>query len=262
MHFLISFKMGQITMREALILSKDVTNYDSVGLMNTNMRSGLLSFNDPDFWVKYEKYYGEEVRNFIMVEQNSDGIDFGRKVIFRKNISKDLAILIFTINDINDIKLDYLLDRATHLNFSFAYISDMTKTKWQNEKIISNYQAFGKDYQNLPKIYDKILGPIIGETIDISKNPGHCIETYGIAMMAAPEMWFGPASWEHFDKQKVLSFANFKQTKVIAPNVVYVKLFDHSLNSYETEDIFHLQKIFRDHVGMDDIERYLLNLEK
>lgn len=249
-------------MREALILSKDVTNYDSVGLMNTNIKSGLLSFDDPDFWLKYDKYYGDDVRNFIMVEQNSDGIDFGRRVIFRKNISKNLAVLIFTINDINDIKLDNLLDRATCLNFSFAYISDMDKTKWQNEKIISNYQAFGKDYQNLPKTYDKILGPIVGETIDISKNPGHCIETYEIAMMAAPEMWFGPASWEYFDKQKVLSFPNSKETKLISTNVVYVKLFDHSLNSYETEDIIHLQKIFRDHIGMDDIERDLRKLEK
>lgn len=164
---------------------------------------------------------------------------------------------VFDLESINRIKFDELLQSAIKKGFTILLGFDFGKALWQNEQLFDNYKSFYRDYMHLPRRWDDTLSPIFGDLVDISKNPGHWVETQDIVLMAAPEMWFGPGSWKFFDKERVMSFPKALEIKEILPDVVYVNLFDVDEPDYESKKILKLQKEFRKWTKMDKIEKSL-----
>lgn len=163
----------------------------------------------------------------------------------------------FGIDHKNCMDFEGLLHFAKKKGFTMMLCFDFDKALWQNERLIDNYKSFNREFEHLPKIWDDTLSPILGELIDISKNPGHWTETQDIVLMAAPEMWFGPGSWKFFDKERVMSFPKAMEIKEILLDVVYVNLFDADEPDYESKEILDLQREFREWTRMDEIEQAL-----
>lgn len=253
MRFNISFSLNTFeTLRDALTFAKNYTKSNKEGLLYTE--KDILMFRDKNFWEEFDKGY---LDSFEIIEQYSTYGYFGDTITYRRESLKNLEIFLYSVELKENLLLKELLNEAYKLDFSFAYIFDPHKSKWQNEKIINNYKTFKRPFEHLPKRWDPVLSPILGEVIDTFQNPGHNTETYTMSIMAAPEMWFGPASWNYFNKKKVISFPDAEIIQEIMPNVVYIKLFEWDTSNYEAPKILSLQKKFREWTGMDEIEKLL-----
>lgn len=198
-----------------------------------------------------------DLDSFNIVSNFSNYLDFKNSITYRRLHLHQLNLFAFTLESHANIRFEELLCSAAKKKFTMMLRFDFLKAKWQNERLIDNYKAFNKKFEHLPKIWDDELSPILGEVIDISKNPGHLKETQGIVLMAAPEMWFGPGSWDLFDKRKVMSFPKAVEVKEILPDVVFIKLFDPVESDYEKYEILDIQKKFREWTRMDEIEESL-----
>lgn len=229
-------------------------NFNIEGILSPREYQGFVKF-DLDEIIKYLD--NNKLDTFNIISNYSINFDFKNSVVFRRSKNKDLNIFICSIEEQNGINLSNLIKSAKEKNFTMGLLYDSSKTKWQNEKIITNFKTFNKPYEHLPKIWDSKLSPMYGEIIDISKNPGHICETFQIVLMAAPEMWFGPGSWKFFDKSLVESFPDAIKINIIFPDVIHVKLFNYTALNYEIIDILTLQRRFRDWIKMNEIEEKL-----
>jgi hypothetical protein len=223
---------------------------------------GILASNSKG-WIEYDynkiiDYLDKSnIDSFNIVSNFSNYLDFKNSITFRRLNLLQLNLFAFSLESHANIRFEELLCSAAKKRFTMMLRFDFLKAKWQSERLIDNYKAFNKNFEHLPKIWDDELSPILGEVIDISKNPGHLKETQGIILMAAPEMWFGPGSWGLFDKKRVISFPKAIEVKEILPDVVYVKLFETDEPDYEKYEILDLQKRFREWTRMDEIEQSL-----
>lgn len=223
---------------------------------------GIQSSNS-NGWIEYD--YNKiidyldtsNLDSFNIVSNFSNYLDFKNSITFRRLHLLQLNLFAFSLESPANMRFEELLYSAAKKGFTMMLRFDFSKAKWQSERLIDNYKAFNKNFEHLPKIWDDELSPILGEVIDISKNPGHLKETQGIILMAAPEMWFGPGSWKLFDKKRVMSFPKAIKIKEILPDVIYVKLFDPDESDYEKYEILDLQKKFREWTRMDEIEQNL-----
>lgn len=221
-------------------------------------KEGILSSIDPSGFIDYDRdrivtYLQENnLTTFMLVSNNSQYFDFKNSVTFWRNSRKQLNTFSISVESHEGVNFNALLSAAEGLNFSTVLNYDLINSKWQNEIHVLNYQTFNRPYEHFPLISDER-----GGIIDISKNPGHYMETYSIALMAAPEMWFGPTSWLYFDKTRILSFKEALEIREIGKHIVYVKLFDPEATDYEDTQILLLQKKFREWTRMDEIEKHL-----
>jgi hypothetical protein len=221
-------------------------------------KEGILSSIDPSGFINYDPERIDDylrdnnLTTFTLVSNNSQYFDFKNSVTFRRDSRKQLNTFSISQESPEGVSFNSLLSAAKDLNFSTILNYDQIKSKWQSEIIVLNYQTFKRPYEHLPLISNER-----GGIIDISKNPGHYMETYSIALMAAPEMWFGPTSWLYFDKSCILSYKDALEIREVEKDIVYVKLFDPEAPDYEDPRILLLQKKFREWAGMDEIEEYL-----
>jgi hypothetical protein len=227
-------------------------------------KEGILSSGEDDEELvefderKIEAYLNEHnLTNFSIVSNASAYLEFDNSVTFRRSELKSLCLFFCSVQKMELLNLAALLKAAALKGFTTAFIYDSGKSKWQNQEIVANYKTFGRPYAHLPKRWDPTLSPGLGELIDISKNPGHNKETYTMNLMAAPEIWFGPGSWEYFVKEKITSFPFAKEIRNIDTDILYVKLFDWNAPDYETPEILAIQSKFREWTGMNEIEEQL-----
>jgi hypothetical protein len=229
------------------------TNFNIFGILTSSSR-GFIEFNEEEI-VSY--IYKENKDSFILVNEYSTDLDFKNSIKYRRNSNLQANIFCFLIEHPSKINFESLIKDSAKIKFTKCILFDSLKSRWQNEVDIENYKSFSRSYEHLPRKWDDKLSPILGEIIDISKNPGHLKETYGTILMAAPEIWFGPGSWQFFDPKDILSFPNAIEIKEIIPEVIYVKLFDWKIPDYETPEILALQKQFRQWTKMDSTENLL-----
>lgn len=226
-------------------------------------KEGILSSKEGSDYTNYDQYEIAEYLNsnnldtFTLFSNYSKYFEFRNSVTFRRNQLTHLNIFCISIESISGLSFDELLLASSKKGFTMGILYNLSKSHWQNEKDVINYKTFNKPYEHLSKIWDESISPTLGEVIDISKNPGHTMETYGTVLMAAPEMWFGTGCWQYFDKRTVLSFQGAIEIKEVLPHVVYVKLFDWEVPDYESPEILSLQKRFREWTRMDEIEQEL-----
>lgn len=238
---------------EAFKFIDSYINFYKGGILTTS-RSGFLNYNYSEIIKYLDK---TSARSFNLVSNNSSTLEFNNSVTFRREQSKELNMFAFTIEDITKLKFTELIYASAEKKFTFCFLFNFDKCHWQNERVIDNYKVFHKPYEHLPKVWDDELSPVLGELIDISKNPGHLQETYQFVLMAAPEMWFGPGSWKVFDKKIIVDFPEATEIKEILNDVVYIRLFDWKTADYEDFEIIKLQKDFRKWTKMDTIEEEL-----
>jgi hypothetical protein len=233
------------------------TLFHKEGILSSIDNKGYIDF-DKD---KIVKYLDEnQLESFNLVSNYSLNFEFENSVTFRRNSFTNLNIFCISIQGFSELNFEGLISASLKKGFTMCILFDLSKSNWQNEIIVSNYKTFKKPYEHLPKIWDRRISPMLGEVIDISKNPGHYKETYSIVLMAAPGIWFGPNCWQFFDKKNVLSYQDAMEVKEIIPEVVYVKLFDWDTTDYETAEILSKQKSFRKWTKMDEIEESLNKL--
>jgi len=218
--------------------------------------TGVNDFLRYDYNKIVEQLSKSKIDSFNLASDYPDFLASKNLITFRQELHK-LDIFWIRIEHSNNMKFDELLKSAADKDFTMMLNFDMPKAHWQSERLIDNYKSFNREYEHLPKIWDNTLSPILGELIDISKNPGHWVETQDFVLMAAPKMWFGPGSWKLFDKEQVMSFPKAKEIKEVLPDVVYVNLFDAEEPDYESKKILGLQKEFREWTRMDEIEQSL-----
>lgn len=240
---------------EAFHFCNRIAPFKKAGILWTG-RKGILN-DDPEKIA--DRLQHARQRNFTIVERASRFMDNGSRLTFRYEPLKELHLLVLSLEaGIETSLAHHLVSEAEAFGFSFAYVVDLNKARWQNETMISNYQVQGRSYVNLPRVWDPILSPVVGkELIDVSGNPGHRTETHEISFMAAPEMWFGPKAWTCFDLEAVLSFPAAISISETGRNTVHVRLFDTRETNYETRQILELQAQFRQHTGMDAVEQRL-----
>lgn len=252
MRFIVSFPTTAFnSITEAFNFGDALSEYNKVGILS-DARKGFMDY-DP---IKICKYLTEQKSlNYQIIENYSSSCDFGSTTVFRYNVPLDQQILIFSFDGMN---YNRIIERCAQRGFTFAYATDYSKSHWQNEKFVGNYKTIGrgKSHDHLPKKWDPILSPIVkSEVIDTFYLPGHMIETYGISMMAASEMYFGPNAWKFFDKKKVMSFPQAIEIKEMDHDIIYVKLFEEDEPDYEDPKILSIQKFFRDYTDMNKIEK-------
>lgn len=226
-------------------------------------KKGILSSKSPDGFIEYDL---KEITNYIesnrldsfnLISNYSLYFEFINSITFRRSYLNQLNVFSFSLESISNIKLKELIESSAEKMFSTLFIYDALKSAWQNEIVISNYKTFNKKFDHLVRIWDDELSPALGELIDISQNPGHLKETYSMVLMAAPEMWFGPTSMIYFDKENFKKFPKANKISEITSNVLYIKLFDWSIQDYENQDILNLQQNFRKWTKMDEVENEL-----
>jgi len=258
----ISFPLG--TFKDsgaAFLFIHDVVKFD------INVISSVTSFPDGDWFSNvddvatdlstnndhiFDLHDGKNIDDHGMVSVNA--------VVFRREPYYNLEVFAIGLKEVEKLDYERLIKKSAECGFTTIIGMDFLKAKWQSERFVQNYITFGKPHEHLDKMEDLVLGKSFGPVIDISKNPGHEIQTYEMCLMAAPEMWFGPGSWKYFDKKLVSTFPNGIEVNEILPDVVYVKLFDWTTPDYETPEILALQKKFRKWVKMDEVEANLNNM--
>lgn len=254
MNYRLSFPLNSFSsVSEAFRFITEYIAFHVEGILSTDSK-GYIEYDDDKIISYLEK---NNLDSFNLVSNISKYLDFKNSITFRKIDLLKLNLFAFSLESHNCIKFEELLNTAAKRNFTMMLRFDLSKAIWQSERLTDNYKAFNKSFEHLPKIWDDQLSPILGEVIDITKNPGHFKETQGIFLMAAPEMWFGPGSWELFDKKRVMSFPYAMGIKEIFPDVVNVKLFDPDESDYEKKEILELQRKFREWTRMDEIEESL-----
>lgn len=254
MELVISFpynSFNQVT--EAFNFIINYINFKPAGILSYQ-HNGYIEFDIPKI-VKYIDEY--KLHNFHIISKHSSDLDFGKSIVYRNEAYKRMHIFIININAKSDVKMEELIHDSANIGFSMIIYFDLEKAHWQNEMDISKFKLLNQKYKHLPTKWDEKWSPILGRVIDIAKNPGHWVETYSTVLMAAPEIWFGPSSWEYFDKDKLLKYKKAIKIKELDVNVIYVNLFDPEVPNYEQRKILKKQKRFRKWVQMDKIEEKL-----
>jgi hypothetical protein len=184
-------------------------------------------------------------------------------IIFRKDNQHSTETFWLTLEKTEPSQWTSLIQASAKKGMSMAFLFDHEKSKWQSEENISMYNYYKRPHEHLKKIVViPNVAPIVGHRIDISQNPGHKKLTYGMSLMAAPEMWFGPGCWQYFDPTLVKTFPEAQKIEEWPEGVVNVRLFEPDTPDYEAPEILDLQKRFRTWVKMDDIELHLNSLVK
>lgn len=157
------------------------------------------------------------------------------------------------------INLEAFIYAASLRKFNFAILYDASKANWQNEQIISNFQAYGKSLEGRRLISHPYWTEKVGFTVDIRNNPGRHVFTHNMRLMAAPDLWFGPGAWGYFEEDDVNAFETAMAKLIVAPGTIYIKLFDRFAEDYEDKAILEIQRSFRECTKMDIIEEKLNN---
>ncbi|WP_126244405.1 hypothetical protein [Chitinophaga rhizosphaerae] len=228
----------------------------------------------PLFAPSYTRFNKKKIDEYIetmnSVDENKfwleegEGIDPFEEVStthsFSFNWDKSNKVKILTFRYPEDVKpnAQSLLD-VFQVPFTFAFVTDSSKIKWQNEKFIKNYIAHGRPYQHLKLEQTSQLAQVYGPMIDITENPGHEAIVLSMDLMAAPEMWFGPLSQPYFDRKLLLSFPDAIHIDLLCDETVYVNLFDVETSDYELAEILELQRKFRKWVRMNEVESMLIS---
>lgn len=193
--------------------------------------------------------------------------DEDNMLIYHRN-STTFHIEYFVFSSKDDFKRDWLeslLNACNEKGLFMGALYNATEAHWQSEELPSNFIHAKRRYDMYKTKWHPVLSRIEGrEIIDIFQNPGHEQMTYGTWLMAAPEMWLGKSSWQYFDRERILSFKamdSFSGEETIVEQVtddlIYVKLFDPGYWDYEKPHILELQRDFRQHSRMDEIELML-----
>lgn len=156
--------------------------------------------------------------------------------------------------------LEGLTLAATKYKFNIAFKFDWAKSQWQSELFPSNFEVEGKDYSYRKTISHPQWAKSWGAILDIRMNPGRQIRTYAMQLMAAPEIWFGPAAWMYFNQEQIKNCNALFEKQMLADELLYVKLFDVETTDYEAPEILRIQREFRQCSGMDIIEERLNSL--
>jgi hypothetical protein len=196
----------------------------------------------------------DEGKHFTMSDGDVVLADSKRLIIFRKDRVNQVGIFQCNVQSRDDIRIDELFDASFDLGFSTGILFDYKKAFWQSIELLNTYERLNRSHTGLKKIINPAYPAFMAEQVDIFVNPGHQKLTYGMILMAAPEMWFGPESLKYFDEKRLVSFPAAKKVVKCPNGLVHINLFDIEEESYETEFILDLQKRLRSWVDMDNIE--------
>jgi hypothetical protein len=183
-------------------------------------------------------------------------------LFYREDAIKFVQYFIFSFETLNELWFKTLVDAAHKKGFFEAYYTHKYKTQYQD-------QIFFDEFMKAKPASDLVLKmhwhPIYSEiykeeVIDIFQNPGHQLMTYGTWLMAAPEMWFSKQAWQYFSKERIIALDKTVEVRELAEGLLYVKLFDATIADYETKEILTLQAYFREHSGMNEVEKILEEL--
>lgn len=216
-----------------------IDNYAEVEEKLSSSKEQMFLAHDSDI---FNSFYGGEAAN---------------KLIYRNDSIYQLQHLTITYIDEDFMDVQGLLEEACKWNFTLAIQHWDEKSRWQSEQIPSTYRIFNKSLEGRMLYKNPLWPPGLGDLVDIRDNPGREIRTYGCMLMAAPDMWFGPGSWEYFDKGSVLSCPEVIICEEILKDVVYVRLFNPYAEDYEDNDLLDIQRNFRQCSGMDEVEALL-----
>jgi hypothetical protein len=181
------------------------------------------------------------------------------RMSFHEMPFQNTAYFVLTLEGEDNVDVPAFVAAAAAIGMSFAYKFDYKKAFWQSVELINTYETNKRPYAHLRRLDEPGTPPSLAK-IDISENPGHQRLTYGMQLMAAPEMWFGPGCWKYFDQARVLSFPDAQEVRDLGGGLIYVRLFDWQTPDYEAGKILHLQERFRKWVGMDAVEVHLQEL--
>lgn len=132
-----------------------------------------------------------------------------------------------------------------------AYVADDEDVFWQSTESVDEYEDAGRDHGSLKKrlgAFDEAEA----ELVDIRVNPGRSRHVAGLWVVAGQRMWFGPASFELFDRERLLGWPGSELLE--GSGVVSVELFPYEWYATQLEAVRERQQAFRDHVNMDLIE--------
>ncbi|SHN30777.1 hypothetical protein [Chitinophaga sp. CF418] len=178
-------------------------------------------------------------------------------IVYWRDEGFSTDVIAMEILDDSFIDLSAFIEAAAIRKFNLGMIYDAHKANWQNEQIISNFEAYGKSLEGRRLISHPYWTPKVGFTVDIRNNPGRHVQTHNMRLMAAPEMWFGPGAWGYFEESDVLAFDKALKKEVVAPGTIHIKLFDFKEWDYEARPILEIQSAFRQCTDMDAIEEKL-----
>lgn len=218
-------------------------------------------------FIEYHKF--DKVKMQQQLRQNQDKVfaiaddyysfaDEKNKVSYFRDESLNLIAFYFSLENFESDWLHSICVEANNRGLFLGFLNDSEKSLWQSEILIDNFIYEGKSYDNLKTIWHPVLSPIFDcKIIDIFLNPGHSKMTYTTWLMAAPQMWFGKAAWQYFNKADILTFTKAIKIEEINDQLLYVHLFDVDSADYEGDEILKLQSEFRHVSKMNDIEMKL-----
>lgn len=210
---------------------------EAINMLNTYKRNHLTIADDFYFW--------HDEKN-MLTYQDADNYT-------------NTQCFSFWGETINSEILNDIIGKAHKKDFFMGYYYNPLNTLNQNEEIVSNLEIQNIPHDHLPKKWDPVLEK---EVIDTFQNPGHERLTYGTWIYAAPEMWFGKAAWQYFDKEKLKKYTKAVDIRELEEDLVYIKLFDPYSPDYETKEILELQADFREYSEMNRIEKDLEELKR
>ena len=149
---------------------------------------------------------------------------------------------------------DGLVEAVAELpGFNAAYRGDADDAYWQSETSIEAYEAAGRPHAHLPKVEGGFF-PREDEQIDVSANPGRRTPYDGSLLWAASHMWFGPRTFEHLDRERLLGLPVGEVAERADGRTVVVDLFPLDWMGSRLDDVRSRQRTFRDWMGLDALE--------
>lgn len=134
----------------------------------------------------------------------------GQKSLFY-NLSGGIgaAVILVQIENIisNSEQAELLVNQFSSCSlFSQALIYEEAYSHIQNIKEPRNMERCGFSAEGLPLIHNGASPPLDGYVIDISNNPGRCIQRIGYVEVVGSTMWLSPLFWKNSgtDKAKAL----------------------------------------------------------
>lgn len=255
----ISFKLGSFNSTlEAYVFIAEYLHF----------KPDALYSNDSFLGGGYHDYDKEKIKGAFATGKDSlfkiaDGVynysDEKNYLMYREDVSCAIQFFIFGFEKLNRIWLNHVMSAISGKGFEIALYSHSFKPLSQNEILPDQLKMLHPDSKFEYKMcWHPIWSNIYKkEVIDIFQNPGHSVLTYNTWLMAAPEMWYGKQAWEYFNKQRIKSFTQAIAIEEQENDTLYVKLFDADVVNYEAKTIMELQAAFREHSGMNSVEKEL-----